>query len=91
MAKKRPTKTQKKVTKTAKSRTKVNKTQAPGLSVWQLSLLSTVSLLTAYIFASLAIDSGSLWHYLLCFAATYLVVKFAAQAVRTFSNERSKK
>lgn len=75
--------------KQPQARTKVKVTQAPGFSVWQLALLCVLSLAAAYLFASLAIDSGSLWHYILCFAAVYLAVKFAIQSIRTFSKERS--
>lgn len=72
----------------SKPRTKVRVAQAQGFSVWQLTLLSVSALIAAYIFASLAIDSGSMWHYLLCIASAYLVVRFTSQAIRTFTSER---
>ena len=81
--------TKKVVTKKKSSpRTKVTVTQAPGFSVWQLTLLSLSSLLAAYLFASLAIDSGSMWHYVFCIASAYLFVRFTSQAVKTFCSDK---
>lgn len=40
----------------------------------RLVVVSLLAGLTAYLFASLAVDSGSLWHYLVAIAAGVLAI-----------------
>lgn len=65
----------------------IQKKTAQEFSTWQLALMSLLAILAAYLFASLAIDSGSLWHYLFVFASVYIAVKFAVQAGKTIKKE----
>lgn len=82
MAKKQPTRK-----KTPTSR-KVNTKNAQSFSAWQLALLSVSGFGASYVFASLAIDSGSLWHYLLCFASVYLAITFASQTITALTRDK---
>ncbi|CAN5624999.1 hypothetical protein BH23PAT1_BH23PAT1_5310 [soil metagenome] len=49
------------------------------------ALKAAVSLVAAYIFGSLAIDSGSYWHYLFTLVSVVLSVKFIVRALKGVS------
>lgn len=59
-----------------------------------LALQAVASLLAGYIFASMAIDSGSYWHYLLTFIAIGLFInatgRFVKDVLRQYSHGRKK-
>ncbi len=71
------------VSKSSKPATKISRSAQQSLATWQLAFVAGVGFIAAYIFASLAIDSGSYWHYLLCIISSYFGVKFMVKTVRS--------
>lgn len=59
-----------------------------------LALQAVASVLAGYIFVSLAIDSGSYWHYLLTFIAIGLFInafgRLAKDVLRQYTHGRKK-
>lgn len=45
-------------------------------------LVLLLGVILAYVFASLAIDSGSLWHYLIAFIFIYFAIKATVDLVK---------
>lgn len=64
-------------------------------AVWRRSLVggivfAIIYLAIAYIFGSLAIDSGSLWQYLLAIISVAMAVQSLVSAVKNRGNDRKK-
>lgn len=63
-----------------------------GASRNVLLLVMAVSMIAIILFGSLAIDSGSLWHYLLAFIAFYFLIDSTSKVIKsTFINEHAPK
>lgn len=60
------------------SKTKKSTTNKPALNV----LFAVVYLALAYVFISLAIDSGSYWHYGLAFLSLGMSITSAKRAIK---------
>lgn len=56
-------------------------------------VIGLIALLASYGFASWAIDSGSIWHYIFAFVSLYYAVHFIKLAIKNkyFNNDKKRK